>query len=379
MIKIMHVISDSNIGGAGRYLLTYLRNCNRQRFEVSVAVPRQSKLIPEIQALRFPYFEIDGLAERSFSRTAAAALKRIFKQVRPDVVHAHACLSARIAARRCGVRAVFYTRHSVFPQKKLLTSGPGKWLNGLLGGGLADGIIAVADAARQNLLDTGIDDRKIRVIYNGVDGLTPLSEQQAADARAAFNIPADCAVVAMIARLEAVKGHRYFIDAAAKVKQAGCSARFVIAGTGSCEEELRRYVQEQGLEGTVLFTGFIKNVSDLENIMDLQVNASYGTEAASLSLLEGMSLGKPAVVSDFGGNPELIQSGVNGLVAPKQNAQALADGILQVLTDKALYRQLADGSRRIFNSRFTAAAMTKNMEDYYLEVLGGCVYGKDEV
>lgn len=368
MRKIIHVISDSNIGGAGRYLLTYLENCDTENFDVSVVIPSGSKLKPEILKLGFKIFEIDGLAEKSFSKTAVNGLKKIFCSEKPDIVHAHACLSARIAAKISGVKAVFYTRHSVFPQSKVLTNPIGRTVNGLMGSILSDGIIAVADAARQNLLDTGISDKKIRVIYNGVNPLKKLSDNEKNNIRTSFGICGGCKIVSIIARLEEVKGHEYFIDAARIVADKGYNAAFVIAGTGSREEILKKYAEDNKADN-VKFLGFVENISDLENITDIQVNASFGTEAASLSLLEGMSIGIPAVVSDFGGNPELIKDGLNGFVVPKQNSKALADAISRILDDDALYEQLSKGAEKEFNARFTAKIMTDNMEKYYNDVL----------
>ena len=370
--KILHIISDSNIGGAGRYLLTYLQNCNTDEFDVGVVVPVNSKLKPEIEKNGFKLYEISGLAEKSFSKEAVLELKKIFNSVKPDIVHSHACLSARVAAKLCGVKAVFYTRHSVFPQSKVLTNPVGRLINGFVGGMLSDAIIAVAGAAKQNLLDTGIADKKIRVIYNGVNPLKKATNEEKTEIRKAFGIEDDCKVLSIIARLEEVKGHEYFIDAAKIVADKGYNTKFVIAGTGSREEILKQYAKDNNVQN-VLFLGFVKNVQDLENITDIQINASFGTEAASLSLLEGMSIGIPAVVSDFGGNPELIKDDVNGFVVPKQNAEKLAEAVIRVLDDEKLYKMLSKGAIDEFNSRFTAAIMTADMEKYYNDVLEGRV------
>ena len=156
MTRIIHVISDSNIGGAGKYLLNYLENCNRDEFDVKIVVPFGSKLIEEIVKLDFEYFEIEGLAEQSYSKIAVKQLKKIFKAEKPKIVHAHACLSARIAAKKCKAK-IIYTRHTDAALSKKLTNPIGKFLNGLFNGYLADGIIAVSKAARKNLIDTGIN------------------------------------------------------------------------------------------------------------------------------------------------------------------------------------------------------------------------------
>ena len=87
MTRIIHIISDSNIGGAGRCLVNYLRCHDRSRFAVSVILPRGSLLIPEITALDVPYIEADGIAERSFSPAAVRTLTEILKREKPHIVH----------------------------------------------------------------------------------------------------------------------------------------------------------------------------------------------------------------------------------------------------------------------------------------------------
>jgi len=368
MLKLMHIISDTNIGGAGKYLLTYLNNCDKTAFDISVVVPVNSRLIKEIEALDFKVIAVEGMADKSFSFEAVSQLVKVFENESPDIVHTHATLSGRIAAKLAGVKAIIYTRHSVFEPKEYLTKGIGKWINGAFGGYFSTRIIAVAGAAKKNLTDTGIKDENIDVIYNGVDGLIEISDEQKLDAKKTLGISEDEYIVAIIARLELVKGHEYFIDAAGLVKKAGIKARFVIAGTGTREEALRAYAKEKGLSDVVLFTGFLNDVSLLMNIMDIQANASFGTEAASLSLLEGMSIGKPAVVSDFGGNPELIQSDLNGYVVPKQNAEALANAIIKLLSDENLRSKISRQSMEVFSSRFTSRIMTSNMESFYKNI-----------
>jgi len=368
--KIIEVSSDTNIGGAGKCLITLLENFDYDKFEVKVILPENSLLKPHIDNMGIEVIEVAGIADKSLDTKAIGALRRIFKSEKPDLVHTHASMSARIAARLEGAKVV-YTRHSVFPPSKKISKGIGKKINGMINNYLADGIIAVAEAAKENLTDTGIDERKINVILNGVDGLKSVSEEQKSLNRMRFGVKGAEKVVSIVARLEDIKGHEYYIEAAKMLLDEGINARFFIAGTGSYEEVLKQKAISLGVDDKVIFTGFISDVDALMSITDIQANASYGTEATSLALLEGMSLGIPAVVSDFGGNPGVIKNGINGFVVPKQNSKALADGIGKLLRDEVLYKKISEGAVEIFNKTFTAQAMTKNTEDYYTEVLGG--------
>lgn len=172
---------------------------------------------------------------------------------------------------------------------------------------------------RTTLLIPGVKESKIKVILNGVDGLTPVSTDEKRIIKERFNLPDGYKAVSIVARLEDIKGHDYFIEAADRLLQKGIKARFYIAGTGSYENHLKEKVKNMNRQEQIIFTGFISDVDKLMSITDVQANASFGTEATSLALLEGMSLGIPAVVSDFGGNPGVIKNGQNGYIVPKQN------------------------------------------------------------
>lgn len=368
MVKIIHVISDSNIGGAGKYLLNYLENCDREKFNVKVVVPHNSKLIDEISKLNFDYIEIDGLAEQSYNKIAVKQLKEIFKKENPDIVHAHACLSARIAAKKCKSK-IIYTRHTDAPPSKKLKNPVGKFVNGIINGYLTDGIIAVSNSALKNLTDTGISTKKIRVIYNGVSPSKKFDTNELKNAYDFFGIEYGTKIISIVARLEEIKGHEYFIDAAKLVAEKGYDVKFVIAGTGSREEYLKSYVHENQVEN-VVFLGFVKDVAKLNNITYLQVNTS-SYEAFGLAVLEGMRIGIPAVVSNCGGNPEVTKDGITGYVVNGQNAEEFANKIIHLINDEETYKKMSENSISVFKEEFTAKIMSENIEKYYLEILGG--------
>lgn len=367
-IKVIEVSSDTNIGGAGKCLLSLLENFDYNKFEVKVVLPRNSLLKPYIDEMKIPVIEADGIADKSLDMTAVRELYKIFKLEKPDIVHTHASMSARIAARRAGAKVV-YTRHSVFEPSKNISRGIGKLINGAVNNYYADAIIAVAEAAKKNLIDTGVKESEITVILNGVNPLPRLSNDEKRIIRDRFELPEGYKAVSIVARLEDIKGHDYFIEAADTLIKKGIKARFYIAGTGSYEEHLRKKVERINRQDKIIFTGFISDVDKLMSITDIQANASYGTEATSLALLEGMSLGIPAVVSDFGGNPGVIKDGENGYVVPEKNAAALAEKLEVLLTDEKIYERMSDRAREMFGKTFTAKVMTEKTEKVYLDLV----------
>ena len=369
MIRVLNIISDTNIGGAGRCVLNFLKYYDRKNFSVKVVVPKGSLLIPEILKLNTPVIEVDGITDQSFDTKAIGKLKKIIRMQNPDIVHTHGTVSGRIAAKLCG-KKIIYTRHSVFPVSPRIQKGIGRFLNKTANEFLADEIIAVAEAAKENLTDGGISPSKIQVILNGVEPVVACTPEEKEETRTRYGIEEKDFVIGILARIEAVKGHSYLLEAAKKMKEAGKrDFKVLIVGTGSIEEALKKKSEEMGLSDTVIFTGFIKDVRRILGIMDLQANASYGTEATSLALLEGMSLGIPAVVSDYGGNPGVIQHGENGYIFRLKDSGDMAKYLTKLMEDTETYQAMRQKAVEIFQKKFTAEIYARNIERVYANVM----------
>lgn len=178
-------------------------------------------------------------------------------------------------------------------------------------------------------------------------------------------------VTGILARLEPYKGHLYILEAAKLLKDEGRQIKVLIAGTGGFESELRRAVDQMGLQEQVAFLGFVDQVGPLLSILDVQLNASYGTETSSLSILEGMSMGLPAVVSSYGGNPWLIDDGEDGLIFPNRDSAALAACLRRLMDEPDTLARMGRRASEIFRERFTGEIFAKNVEAVYLTALEG--------
>ena len=365
MIKILNVLTDTNIGGAGRLLVNYLHNFDRSRFDSAVVLPRDSRLIPAVRAEGYEVIETEYGRDKSWERRAVKELRGIIREWKPDIVHTHSSLSARVAAWECGVGARFYTRHCAFEPSKRLTTFPGKQLNGLMNRVLSTDIVAVADAAKKNLTDTGVPEKMITVIINGVEPLRQTSPEENGALRDGLGIGREDFVCGIVARLEDYKGHSYLLESAKTVLAARPGTVFLIVGEGSERERLEKQASALGIAGSVIFTGFSDDVAPYYGIMDLNLNCSWGTETSSLALSEGMSVGVPAVATTYGGNPYMITDMVNGLLVPEKDSPAMADAILRLMDDRALLRKLSDGAREQYRTKFTARAMTEQLEALY--------------
>ncbi|MCL2674191.1 MAG: glycosyltransferase [Defluviitaleaceae bacterium] len=364
-IKVIHVISDTNIGGAGRCLLNLLECFDYETFDVQVIVPQGALLVPEIERPGVKCIQVQGMSDKSFSASAIMGFVNLFRELKPDIVHTHAALSARIAAKIAGAKVV-HTRHSAFDQPQKMKTFPRKQINGFVNRMFGDCIISVSPAATANLVDTGTDPRMITLIYNGVKPLPRLTESERNELRASMGFVPDDFVAAIIARLSPEKGHDCVLDAAKLA--AGDGIKFAIAGSGVMDEHIRCRIEEEGITN-VRMLGFLQDVRQLENIMDVQVNASIGAEATSLSLLEGMSLGVPAVVSDSSGNPYVVHDGVSGLVVKAGSASELAQALRQIKKDAELRQMLSSGALNEYEQRFTAERMTQETMNLYRRLM----------
>ncbi len=364
MLKVMNIISDTNIGGAGRVLINYLKYRDKENFDVSVALPRGSKLKEPLETLGSVVYEVDGMADKSMDPGVIKELRKLIRRVGPDVVHTHGSMSGRIAARREG-RVVIYTRHSVFPTKSYLKKFPGRQLNRWINTHYADQIIAVSPAAVDNLTEGGIPRERVTVLMNGVEPVVRRGEEELAPLREKYGLTAGDLVAGILARIEDYKGHTDILEALRRLKDKGKCVKLLVAGTGGYEGEVKARCQELGLEDQVSFLGFVSDVAPILSLLDVQLNASWGTEATSLALLEGFSMGVPAVISDYGGNPWLIEEGVNGYTFPTRDAGVLAGRLEELLDKPERVKELGRGAREIYEKKFTARWFAKNTEEFY--------------
>lgn len=375
MKRILNIISDTNIGGAGRVILNYLNYTDRSQFETLVAVPRGSLLKEPLEKAGAKVYEVDGMADRSYHKDDVKLLQTLIREVKPDLVHTHGALSGRIAAKRCHVPVV-YSRHSAFPVPAKLRYPPGRWVNKLVNEHYADRIIAVSPATRDNLTDGGISPKKITVVMNGVAPVERISPEERAQLRSQLNIPEGCVVFGILARIEDYKGHLYLVEAARLLKERGVTGfRVLIAGTGAFEGQVAQAIEKDQVGDVVNMLGFRSDVAQLLGALDVQLNASYGTEATSLALLEGMSLGLPTVASDYGGNPWVIKDGEEGLLFPRRNAAALADAMERLIQDGALREAMGRRALERFQREFTGEVFARNTEKIYLDILKGANHG----
>jgi glycosyltransferase involved in cell wall biosynthesis len=229
---------------------------------------------------------------------------------------------------------VIFTEHGRhFPD---VVSRKRRLLNRILFDRLADEVTAVCEfSARSLAVNDGFDGSRIRVVPNGIEVDRYRRRESQRELRTRLGWPVERRYVTSVARFHPVKDHATLVNGFAAVARTRSDVDLMLAGDGELREDLERQVETLGLAGRVTFLGVRRDVPDLLMASDVFTLSSL-SEASSLTLLEAMASGLPVVVTDVGGNPELVRQGVDGLLVPRRDPVALGAALLRLLNDPAL-------------------------------------------
>ena len=368
-MRVLHVISDQNIGGAGILLSTLLKTFDKECVQSFVALPHKSLLYERLS----PFVEQSFFLKHPCDRISVASvreLKHIIAESGADIVHTNAALSARIAGKLCG-RAVVHTRHCCFEPQGIWKSKMIRSLGGRWNRFFSDRVIATADAAVGNLLELGIPIDQIKVILNGSLPIREVSDAELEVYRKKWGIEEEDFTVGICARLEACKGQDIFLRAAKRVINALPSVRFrfLVVGCGSWEHTLKEQAKALGISDSVCFTGFVEDMAPVYRLLRVNVNCSVGTETSCLALSEGMSASLPMVVSDYGGNAAMIGESKAGILFAPKDDIALANAIIRLSLDQELEQEMKRAAKERYEQNYTAVQMTEQTTAVYEELL----------
>lgn len=234
--------------------------------------------------------------------------------------------------------------------------------------------VANSEATRQDLVELGVPAERIRVIYPPVDLDRFDPALDASRQRTELRLGPGAPVFGILGTLLEWKGHRVFLQAARAVMDALPNARALVIGEAPgrsqhYHEELCRLADTLGIADRVVFTGFRKDIPELVQVLDVVVHASITPEPFGRVIVEAMAMRKPVVATRAGGPLEIIENGVSGYLVPPDDAEALADRILQLLKDPAHRREIGERARREVEARFSARVHARLVEEVYAEAL----------
>jgi glycosyltransferase involved in cell wall biosynthesis len=218
--------------------------------------------------------------------------------------------------------------------------------------------------------------RKISVIYNGIN---PAADDLCGSARVPEMLPPPekAPVIGIVANLKPIKRIDVLMRAVVAVRARYPGLRLLVIGRdglssrgGSMCQELDQLAIRLGIRDAVIFTGGVDDPAPLISRFTVAVLCSE-SEGFSNALIEYMQAGRPVVCTDTGGNPELVQDGINGFVIPVGDVDQLADRIIRILSDSALANRLGEAARKTVRS-YSLARMLSEQMACYDEVLSTC-------
>jgi len=239
-----------------------------------------------------------------------------------------------------------------------------------------DYFVYISRAVAENYTIQGIPLAKGTVIHNAVD-LSEFSTHDPAPVRSDLGFVPRERLVGVVGRLDWWKGHEYFLEAMAEVAQRIPNLRGLIVGAPEDTSRNREYYQKLqsltkslGLDGKVVFTGFRGDVPLLMSALDVVVLSSSAPEPFGRVVIEGMAAGKPVVATAAGGVLDIIEDGVNGLLVPRQDSRAMAEAVVELLSDREKARRMGLAARRRVEEKFTVQRHVAAVQQVYDAVLG---------
>jgi len=246
---------------------------------------------------------------------------------------------------------------------------PNRWFAPYLYNRAVDAVAAISSKVADALGEAGVARDHLRIIPSGVDGhhFRPASSSEREAARSRLGIKQEDFLVGTVGMLEARKGHRYLIEAIAKLNRTVGEApriKFAIAGDGAMRDELANLARELGIANDTLFLGMIGDSRQLLDALDVFVFPSL-KEGLGVALLEAMACGLPVVATRAGGVVDIVEDNRSGLLVAPRDSGSIADAIASLANDAPRRSQLGSGARVRVSENFSMDAMTRQTIDLY--------------
>lgn len=375
-MKIVHVIGDGRLSGAGLQL-SYLATALSREFEIEVVAPPDAPILSRLRGeplltTALPFSLRAGICLSDIRR-----FEEYFLRTKPDIVHTHGNLAARVGAALSGVRHSLSTRHG-FPTGVAHR----RCLRTKLYNAVTALTVTTAYIGGNYLLAEGIPRERVVTIPSGVPQVTKKEDTAYREFRHALKIPEDARIIGSFAqesrggadgtgfrRMSGMSGQGTLLRAFARVA-AQCNDIFLILIGGSGEDkELLRLTSLLGIGERVRILPQGTDLSLCAGVTTLHVDPSSGSENSVLAACSLMSVGIPTVAADTAGMREVIDEGQNGRLFPSDNAYALAEVLLSLLSSEEQRRRLSHGALARYAENFSVPRMERAYADLYRRVV----------
>ncbi len=358
-MKILYGITKGNFGGAQRYVFDLATEATKLGNKVSVLVGQGGLLKEKLEKEKIEVIELSTLARDISILSDIKSFFEIYKILRrakPDVFHTNSSKMGGIgglSARLAGVKKIVFTSHGwAFNEKRpwyeRLAIRVLYWKIILL----SHTTICVSENTKNQIQLLPFISNKLRVIRNGIKPFSLLP-----------SAPREMLIVGALGELHHIKGFDILLHAWAKfIKHHG--AKLVICGTGEERKHLKDLVEELGVSALVEFRGYVDDARRELLNFDIFVMPSR-SENLPYALLEAGVAGLPVIASRVGGIPEIIESGINGILVEKENVEALFSSLMLLAGDKELRERLGERLHERVLEEFSLDKMVSDTIDTY--------------
>ena len=368
-LHVLHLSAPTALAGAERVMLTFLNKYDRQKFSVSVGsylnLNYQDNLFTKaVENLDIPLIKI--LVGRNNLPSELWQTINIIRNNNVDLLHTHGYrsdISGFFAAKYTGIPIVS-TLHGWTPISSKLRAYEAidRWCLKKF-----DKVICVSKVIYNALSLSGFSDNKLTYLHNAVSLEQADSPCNVKQLKEEMGWTEDDTIILSVGRLSPEKGLRVLLSAFQKKYSDSEHVKLVIVGDGPLRSELEEFSKELDIAKRVVFTGHRDNVQDYYKMANLFVMPSF-TEGFPMALLEAMQAGLPVVATKVGGIPDIIESGVNGLMIEPDNIKCLGDAMQKILSDAELTTNLSLNAKHTIQNNYSAEPWAKQIESIYNDV-----------
>lgn len=369
--KVFHLVDSLNVGGTETQAVELALRMPTSSYSITLGcLSAQGPLLDRLKgsSVRIEEFHPKGGLDSPRGFYEMLRLAAYLRREHFDVVHCHDLWSNLMgvpAARMARVPAIISSQRDL---------SHFEWYRGAKRTilrkiqGMSSVLLANATPIRDALVrDDGFPPSKLRVVHNGVD--TSKFQLGVLDRERLFPGIGRGKLVVLVGNMHSdVKGHPWLIMAAPAVLTEFPETRFIFAGDGEARSTFEHQVEALGIRDAFRFLGSRNDVPDILASCDIAVLPSK-TEGLPNAVLEYMASGLPTIVSRVGGNPELVEDGVTGLLVPPQDSDALGDALLRLLRDEELATRIAANGRRMATQHFSFDRLVREIDELYSELL----------
>lgn len=356
-LRVMFVHTELVVGGAETLLAEILRKMDRERFLPELCCLKRLAELGEVLAKEVPTFT--GLLKNKYDVGVLGRLTELLRERRIDAVvtvgtGGDRMFWGRLAGWRAGVPVILSALHATgYPMRvermnRMLTP-------------ITDGFIGCAKSHSAFLVEGERCPRdKVFTVWNGVD-VKRFRPRDKAAMRASLGIAPGVPVAGIVAALRPEKQHVMLIEAMAQVVSRLPGAVLVVVGDGVEREAIEAKTNELGLQQNVCMLGTRHDVPEILAALDIKVLSSK-MEANPASTLEASACGLPVVVPNVGSLAETVLDGKTGLLCQPNDPAALADAMVQLLSDPEKAHVMGEAGRDLVCRRFSVETMVRGYE-----------------